>query len=94
MIKHKLYKANWSYMFKRRFDAILADNDRENDKRISHYYNVGDIVMIREPKQFRAKTRPVANGPFTITDVHDNGTLTIGKGSTTQQLSIRRVFPC
>lgn len=29
IITRKLYEANWSYMSKRRFDAILADNDRE-----------------------------------------------------------------
>ncbi|KAJ8525531.1 hypothetical protein ON010_g15581 [Phytophthora cinnamomi] len=33
MISRKLYEANWGYMSKRRFDAILAANDRENDKR-------------------------------------------------------------
>lgn len=94
MITRKLYEANWSYMSKRRFDAILADNDRDNDKCISHFYSVGDNDMVRVPKQFRAKTRLVANGPLTITDAHDNGTITIAKGSTTQQISIRRVFPC
>ena len=93
MIIRKLYKANWSYMSKRRFDAILADNDRENDKRISHFYSVSDTVMIRLPKQFRAKTRPLANGPFTITDFHDNGMITVDKESPAQQVIICRVFP-
>ncbi|OWZ03089.1 Pol Polyprotein [Phytophthora megakarya] len=64
MISRQLYEANWSYLTKRRFDAILADNDRENDKRLNHFYNPGDQVMVRVPKQFRAKTKSVANGPF------------------------------
>eukprot|EP00644_Phytophthora_capsici_P004502 jgi/Phyca11/110991/e_gw1.19.664.1 len=34
MISRQLYESNWSYMSKRRFDAILADNDKENDKRL------------------------------------------------------------
>ena len=94
MITRKIYEANWSYMSQRRFDAILADSDQENDKRISHFYNVGDTVMVRIPKQFLAKTRLIVNGPLTITDVHDNGTITIDKRSTTQQVIVRRVFPC
>ncbi|KAJ0408806.1 hypothetical protein P43SY_000702 [Pythium insidiosum] len=74
MISRQLYDANWSYMSKRRFEAILADNDRENDKRIAHIYRPGDNVMLRVPKQFRSKTNAIANGPFAITVVHDNGT--------------------
>ncbi|OWY96725.1 hypothetical protein PHMEG_00032937, partial [Phytophthora megakarya] len=88
------YQANWSYLSKRRFETILQDNDRENDKRIEHFYNAGDHVMLRVPKTPRAKTRAVAQGLFTIKQVHNNGTVTIDKGATTQQVSIRRIFPC
>jgi ABC-type oligopeptide transport system substrate-binding subunit len=94
MITRKLHQANWSYLSKRRFEAILNDNDRENERRLQHFYNVGDHVMIRVPKQFRKKTRPVATGPFAISQVHDNGTITVDKGSSSERLSIRRVFPC
>ncbi|KAG6611400.1 Pol Polyprotein [Phytophthora cinnamomi] len=94
MISRKLYEANWSYMSKRRFDAILAANDRENDKRLAHFYKPGDQVMIRVPKQFRSKTKRVTDGPYPIRHVHENGTVTVDKGSTQQQVSIRRIFPC
>jgi cleavage and polyadenylation specificity factor subunit 1 len=94
MITRSLHEANWSYLSKRRFEAILADNDRENDKRIVHFYKPGDHVMLRTPKAFRPKTAAIATGPFTIKDVHDNGTVTLDKGATTQQVSIRRIFPC
>ncbi|GMF14415.1 unnamed protein product [Phytophthora fragariaefolia] len=94
MISRRLYEANWSYLSKRRFYAILADNDRENAKRLVHFYNPGDQVMIRVPKQFRAKTKRVADGPYQIRSVHDNGTVTVDKGSTQQQVSIRHIFPC
>ncbi|KAG3059972.1 hypothetical protein PI124_g23061 [Phytophthora idaei] len=57
MISRRLHDANWSHMSKRRFDAILADNDRENDQRLEHFYQPGDHVMIRVPKQFRAKIK-------------------------------------
>ncbi|OWZ12372.1 Pol Polyprotein [Phytophthora megakarya] len=68
------------------FDAILADNDRENDKRLEHFYQLGDQVMVRVPKQFRSKLRAVANGPYTIRHIRQNG-------STTERLSIHRIFP-
>ncbi|OWZ13223.1 LOW QUALITY PROTEIN: Pol Polyprotein [Phytophthora megakarya] len=51
MMSRQLYDANLSYLFKRRFDAILADNDRENDKRLEHFYQPGDQVMVRVPQQ-------------------------------------------
>ncbi|OWY95652.1 Pol Polyprotein [Phytophthora megakarya] len=51
MITRRLDNANWSYLSKQRFDAILADNDRENDKRLEHFYQLGDQVMVRVPEQ-------------------------------------------
>ncbi|POM60314.1 Gag-pol fusion protein [Phytophthora palmivora] len=42
MISHQLHDANWSYLSKHRFNAILADNDHENDKRLEHFYKPGD----------------------------------------------------
>ena len=94
MITRQLYNANWSYLSKRRFDAILADNDRENSKRLEHFYNTGDHVMLRVPKKFRAKLHAVATGPFVIRQVHSNGTVTIDKGAMAERVSIRRIFPC
>ncbi|GMF24808.1 unnamed protein product [Phytophthora fragariaefolia] len=94
MISRQLHIANWSYLCKHSFSAILADNDRENDKRLEHFYHPGDQVMIKVPKQFSAKTKRVADDPFPIRAVHNNGTITVDKGNTQQQVSIRRVFPC
>ncbi|KAI9992261.1 hypothetical protein PInf_017646 [Phytophthora infestans] len=68
-------------MSKRRFKAILAENDRENDKRIEHFYNPGDNVVLRIPKAFRSMTRAAVHGPYTIKLVHTNSTVTIAKGS-------------
>ncbi|CAH0480964.1 unnamed protein product [Peronospora belbahrii] len=44
------------------------------------FYNPGDHVMLRIPKQLRAKTDAVVKGPFLVRVVHDNGTVTIDKG--------------
>lgn len=37
MITRQLYEANWSYLSKRRFEAILADNNNENSKRLEDF---------------------------------------------------------
>ena len=39
MITRQLYNASWSYLFKRRFDAILYADDRDNSKRFEYFYN-------------------------------------------------------
>lgn len=77
MILRQLHKANWSYLTRRRFDATLADNNRESEKRLAHFYQPGDHIMILVPKLFRAKTKRVADGPYPIFVVHANGTVTL-----------------
>ena len=94
MVTRQSFDANWSYLSKRHFDAILADNDRESSTRLEHFYYTGDHVMLRVPKNFRAKLHAVATGPFVIRQVHSNGTVTIDKGKTVERVSIHRVFPC
>eukprot|EP00644_Phytophthora_capsici_P009526 jgi/Phyca11/107112/e_gw1.13.849.1 len=95
LITRKLYEANWNYLCKRRFEAILRENDRVNLARLQHFYHVGDQVMVRiAAKDRKSKHRSVANGPFAITEVHDNGTVTIDKGVTQERVNIRRIFPC
>eukprot|EP00644_Phytophthora_capsici_P005341 jgi/Phyca11/96236/e_gw1.1.1686.1 len=94
MTSRQLSDANWGYLSKRRFNAIPADNDRENDKRLENFYKPGGLVMLRTPKHFRSKLKRVADGPFLIKVVHENGTVTIDRGATDQQVSARRIFPC
>ncbi|KAG3099612.1 hypothetical protein PI124_g6424 [Phytophthora idaei] len=38
MISRKLHQSNRNYMSKRGFEANIADNDREINKRIEHFY--------------------------------------------------------
>ena len=90
MTTRQLYNANWSYLSKRRFNAIIAENDLENSKRIEHFYKTVDHVMLRVPKKFCAKSHAVANGPFVIRQAHSNGTVTIDKGKRAERVGIRR----
>ncbi|KAE9198591.1 hypothetical protein PF004_g19500 [Phytophthora fragariae] len=94
MLTRHLHFANWNYLSKQRFMAILQDNDRENLRRVQHFYREGDTVMLRIPARERKKTDPVAKGPFVIKTVFDNGTVLLDTGATEYRTSIRRIFHC
>ncbi|KAG6603064.1 Pol Polyprotein [Phytophthora cinnamomi] len=94
MLTRHLHFANWNYLSKQRFMAILQDNDRENLRRVQHFYREGDTVMLRIPARERKKTDPVAKGPFVIKTVFDNGTVLLDTGATEYRTNIRRIFPC
>ena len=71
-------------------------NKRENSTRIEFTYKVGEKVLLKKDYlTLRRKTERLNKGPFTIKEVHKNGTLTItdDKAGTTKTLSIRRVNP-
>jgi hypothetical protein len=94
MLTRQLHFANWNYLSKQRFMSILQDNERENPKRVHHFYCVGDNVMMRVPARERRKTDPVSKGPFVVKDVYDNGTILLDTGAAEYRTNIRRIFPC
>ncbi|EGZ28797.1 hypothetical protein PHYSODRAFT_552476 [Phytophthora sojae] len=93
MITRQLHFANWSFLSKQRFLSILQDNERENMKRLQHFYKVGDQVMLRIPARERKKTDPVSKGPYIIKEVYDNGTVRLDTGSTECRACSRRQRP-
>ncbi|OWY92988.1 Pol Polyprotein [Phytophthora megakarya] len=94
-ISRQLHEVNWSYLTKRRFDVIMRDNNRERATRLHHFYKVGDQVMIRVAAKDRGtKHREVAKGPYSITEVHKNGTVNIAYGVTKHRVNIRCLFLC
>ena len=76
----------------RRQQIINANNTRENNRRIPHQYNIGDQILIKVPTPSKLQER--FTGPHPITQVHDNGTITIQlQPNITQTINIRRVKP-
>jgi hypothetical protein len=69
---------------------IEDSNKRENAKRISHTYKVGDLVS-KDRNQLQPKLHKPRDGPYTIEKVYTNGTLKIRKGIMSEKISIRRV---
>jgi hypothetical protein len=83
------FKANWKNIKERKMARIEDSNQRENAKRTSHTYHVGDLVS-KDQNQLQPRPR---DGPYTIDKVCTNGTLKICKGITSEKFSIRRVNP-
>jgi transposase InsO family protein len=65
-----------------------------NAKRIRHDYCVGDLVWKLEYLGFSDKLKPSRSGPFEITRVHTNGTVTIALNDhVSERINIRRIRP-
>ena len=75
---------------------ILRDNKRENSITLEFTCKIGDKVSLKNDYlTILRKSERQNKGPFTIKEVHKNGTLTItdDKTGTTRTLSICRVNP-
>lgn len=84
--------ANWETIRSKKQANIQRNFLRENTKRKSFDWQPGMEVLVEE--QTRYKLNPKSVGPFTITKVHTNGTVTIKKSARTfQRLNIRRIKP-
>jgi hypothetical protein len=69
------------------------NNKRENASRISHYYKVGDKILLKKPGKHLRKLEAPRTGPLTATAIYTNGTVRIQKGKVNERVSIRRFFP-
>ena len=67
---------------------------RANLKRIPRDYQIGDQVYVKKLYSSSDKAKPVYDGPYPITRVHTNSTVTLQLDPhTTDRLSIRRLKP-
>jgi hypothetical protein len=88
------YVANWRAQAQNRKSQLVRGVERENSKRLSHRYRVGDRVLIRNDMdgQPRPKMKSPTSGPFVITRVIGL-TLEINRGRYLEKINIRRVQP-
>ena len=82
----------------RKQHRILQNNKKENAKRNDHdTYHPGDEVMVREDPHRKLEGARFS-GPYTVTQVNDNGTVQLSKatrrGAVLQTWNIRNVKPC
>ena len=95
MIFNIKHEANWHAIKQRKQQLIAQNNQRENAKRIEHQYSEGDKVLLT--RHAARKLECPYEGPFMVTNVHTNGTVTIsmpkGKGAIFERINIRRIHP-
>ena len=91
MIFNIKHEANWKAIVDRKQRKIDKNNKYENARRIAHDYKVGDKVLL-ERHHARKMERPY-DGPYVITNVYNNGTVTVKKGAVYQRHNIRRIHP-
>jgi hypothetical protein len=91
MIFNIQHTANWEYIKQRKQQMINLNNQRENAKRKEHVYRVGDKVLLSRGTE--NKYEAPYQGPFTIMQVNDNGTVRLKVKSVEDTYNIRRIMP-
>jgi hypothetical protein len=91
MILTVKHEANWEYFRAQKQSIILKNKKAENAKRIPHTYNIGDKVLLKRGTE--NKYEAPYQGPFTITQVNENGTVQMTIKSVEDAINIRWLTP-
>ena len=86
------FLADWCAIGKRRQKLVDRDTERKNNRRSDFDYAVGQKVTLKKDGILR-KAEDKNTGPWTVTQVHCNGTVRIQRGSVSERLNIRRIDP-
>ena len=86
------FEANWKYIKSRKQKLIRQNNRRENAKRLPYTYKVDDLVLIKKDQNSKYGSDAYA-GPFTITQVNENGTVRVLEGTTSDTYNVRMITP-
>ena len=86
------FQANWKLIKDRKQQLIKQNNKRENSKRITHQYNVGDEVLIKQDQNSKFGSNPY-KGPYLITEIRNNGTVRVQEGILEDTYNIRMITP-
>ena len=71
-------------------ETINKNNSKENSKCIQHEYKINDQVLVKN-QQSTKFGQDAYNGPWTVNEVCDNGTVKITKGVITNVYNIRNI---
>ena len=92
MLFNLAFQITWRDITEKRNDSMKSNNDRENDKRRPHKYNVGNLVLLNRDK-LQLKLNAKFDGPYKITKVYTNGIVKLRKNVMSKKVSIRRILP-
>jgi hypothetical protein len=96
MIYRRAVQIDWNSIHQERRKQLEASNHRENKTRIDKTYLPGDQVLLvldSDERRSQPKLNQPTKGPYTITQVHTNGTVDINCGHFTETIHIRRLKP-
>ena len=86
------FEPNYEQTWAQKQQSTNYDNIRENSKRVTHDYKVGDYVYVLRDGNYR-KLEGDKQGPYAVTEVFTNGTVRIQKGIVNERINIRRLTP-
>ena len=88
-------KIDWPQLLKDKQTKVNNINLRENQGRKTFDYQVGQKVLILNKNIMKGKLEPTVldEGPWTISKVHTNGTISILRNKYLERINIRRVRP-
>ena len=82
---------NWEHIRQQKQKRINENNKRENTHRRVHNYVIDNTILIRRKK--KSKHEKEYEGPYTITQVNDNGTVRFQKEIVNNVTNICRIKP-
>jgi hypothetical protein len=82
---------DWEHIRQRKQTRFNENNRRENKSRCVHQYSLRDKILIKAKKQSKHELK--YEGPYTIIQVNDNGTVRFQKGIVNDVTNIRRIKP-
>ena len=86
------FEANWNLIRERKQRIIRMNNKRENARRLSHTYHIGDKVLYAARTSAKYGADPY-DGPYRILKVNNNGTVRLKMGAVTDTVNIRLIKP-
>ena len=78
-ILNLLHKENWQLIKLCKQELMNRNNKKENKKCVDYMYTLGKLVLVKN-KQTTKFGKDTYQGPWEITAVNGNGTLSIKKG--------------
>ena len=90
MIFNVKHVADWEAITQCKQKMINENNTRENAKCLKYTYKIHDKVLLE--RHDAQKYESPYLGPFEVTDVFTNGTITIKKGASYEQVNIGRLI--
>ena len=87
------FLADWNKVGEYRQRQTDRNTARENKRRVDWDYKVGDKVLLEKDGILRKAETRYEKDPWTVSQVHTNGTIRIQSGTKSERLNIRRVTP-